>query len=234
MFNNLTSRATFYDVTGYLIPGILSIGIGWATWYLYVGSVVLNGTLRALSKMGGVVTTLLLVALGYACGHLLNALSSALYERWLLKDRFTTAKDWQSRLSKKEKSRETMISLRAKAVFGVDVMDLQSSDLRIRAEEKLPQSFVTGFCFLSFYGMCRTLSLIALLTVPLVAKMGWDSCHCVGREAWICKGLVALIAGGMSIAATMAFAYQYLRFVTNYYDYLGSTLLFVAPGENVP
>ena len=234
MFNNLTSRATFYDVTGYLMPGILSIGIGWATCYIYGGHVVLDETITVLSKMGGVVTTLVLIAVGYVCGHLLNALSSAFYEKWLLKKYFIKAKDWQSRLPRYGKSRESMISIRAKAIYGVDVDDLQSFDLRIRAEEKLAQSFVTGFCFLSFYGMCRTLSLIALLTLPFSVKFGWDSCHCGCQYAWICKALVALAFAVIILGIAVAFAYQYLRFVAYYYDYLGSTLLFVAEGESEP
>ncbi len=231
MFNNLTSRATFYDVTGYLIPGILSIGIGWTTCYIFGGRVVLDETVTVLGKMGGVVTTLVLIAVGYVCGHLLNALSSAVYEKWLLKSSFNKAKNWQNRLSQYGKSRESMISFRAKAIFGVDVTDLQSFDLRIRAEERLPQSFVTGFCFLSFYGMCRTLSLITLFSLPIMAKFGWDSCCCVCKYAWICKALVALIISVLIIGIAVAFAYQYLRFVAYYYDYLGSTLLFVADGD---
>jgi len=234
MFNNLTSRATFYDVTGYLMPGILSIGIGWATCYIYGGRVVLYETITVLSKMGGVVTTLVLIAVGYVCGHLLNALSSAFYEKWLLKNYFIKAKDWQSRLPRYGKSRESMIAIRAKAIYGVDVDDLQSFDLRIRAEEKLPQSFVTGFCFLSFYGMCRTLSLIALLTLPFAVKFGWHSCRCVCQYAWICKTLVALAFAMIIFGIAIAFVYQYLRFVAYYYDYLGSTLLFVAEGESEP
>lgn len=231
MFNNLTSRATFYDVTGYLMPGILSIGIGWATCYIYGGRVVLYETITVLSKMGGVVTTLVLIAVSYVCGHLLNSLSSAFYEKWLLKSCFKKAKNWQDRLSQYGQSRKSMISFRAKAIFGVDVTELQSFDLRIRAEERLPQSFVTGFCFLSFYGMCRTLSLIALFSLPLIAKFGWDSCCCMCKYAWICKALVALIFSVLIVVIAVAFAYQYLRFVAYYYDYLGSTLLFVAEGE---
>ena len=232
MFNNLTSRATFYDITGYLMPGILSIGIGWATCYIYGGRVVLDETITALGKMGGVVTTLVLIAVGYVCGHFLNALSSAVYEKWLLKNYFIKAKDWQSRLPKYGKPRESMISIRAKAIYGVEVGDLQSFDLRIRAEEKLPQSFVTGFCFLSFYGMCRTLSLIALLSLPLVAKLGWGSCCCGCQFVWMCKALVAFGFAALIFGIAAAFAYQYLRFVTYYYDYLGSTLSFVAEGES--
>ena len=231
MFNNLTSRATFYDVTGYLIPGILSIGIGWTTCYIFGGRVVLDETVTALGKMGGVITTLVLIAVGYVCGHLLNSLSSAFYEKCLLKSCFKKAKNWQDRLSQYGQARKSMISFRAKAIFGVDVTELQSFDLRIRAEERLPQSFVTGFCFLSFYGMCRTLSLIALFSLPLIAKFGWDSCCCVCKYAWIYKALVALIFSVLIVVIAVAFAYQYLRFVAYYYDYLGSTLLFVAEGE---
>jgi hypothetical protein len=232
MFNNLTSRATFYDVTGYLIPGILSIGIGWATCYIYGGRVVLDETVVVLGKMGGVVTALILVAIGYVCGHLLNALSSAIYEKWLFKGFFAKAKDWQSRLSINGKSREIRICSRAKMLYGVDVQDLQGFDLRIRAEEKMPQSFVTGFCFLSFYGMCRTLSFIAILALPLIAKLGWDNCRCVCQCAWWCKLMVSVSFVILMLGIALAFAFQYLRFATNYYDYLGSTLLFVANGED--
>ena len=233
MFDNLTSRATFYDVTGYLIPGMLSSGIGWATICLYAGTNVWDSIANAIGKMGGVVTALALIAVGYVNGHLLNALSSAIYEKWLLKNLFSKAKDWKKRLPLNGKSREARIRLRAKLIYGVEVQDLQSIDLRIRAEVKMPQSFVTGFCFLSFYGMCRTLSFIAVLTLPLMVKMGWDNCCYEGRCAWYCKLLSSSLYAIMMLGVATAFAYQYFRFAKKYYDYLGSTLLFVADGEEL-
>ncbi len=231
MFNSLTSRATFYDLTGYLIPGLVFLGVGWATCYVYGGIAVLDTTIAVLDKMGGVVTTLALIAAGYVLGHFMNAISSFLYEEWWLRGKFMKAKDWQGRLAQAGKSREDRITIRAKKIFGVKAEDLQGFELRIRAEEKMPQSFIAGFCFLSFYGMSRTISLTFLLALPLAAKYGWDFCNSSCNYVWVCKLFISTLFCLTIFMISAIFAYQYLRFVKYYYDYLGSTLLYVADGE---
>ena len=231
MFNNLTSRTTFYDLTGYLIPGLMTLAVGWTTCYVFGGSEVLDVTTIFLGKIGGVVTTLSLLAVGYVLGHFMNALSSLVYEKFLLKPFFLKAKDWQRRLPFDGKAREEIILSRAKDIYGFNAGDLQSFDLRIRAEEKMTQSFVTGFCFLSFYGMNRTLSLIAVIAIPLMAKLGWNlcgfQCQCICCNKYLISFLFVLLESFIALI----FTYQYLRFVKYYYDYLGSTLLFIADGE---
>ena len=77
----------------------------------------------------------------------------------------------------------------------------------------MPSAAITGLCFLSYYGMCRTLSLLCLLTVPLVSILCFSD-----YELCAMSPIVLLVAG-------VVFWHQYTRFVVYYYDFLGSTLL---------
>ena len=58
MLNTLSARATFYDVIGYLIPGILSMGIGWLYWYVFVDAASAVGFVRLMTNHGLVATFL--------------------------------------------------------------------------------------------------------------------------------------------------------------------------------
>ena len=35
MFTNLSARGTFYDISGYLIPGMFAECIVWLSWYAF-------------------------------------------------------------------------------------------------------------------------------------------------------------------------------------------------------
>lgn len=218
MYNSLGVRATFYDVIGYLIPGVLMLCIGWAWWYTCID----NETARWLAIFilkHGFLATLLLCAGGYVTGHLANSISSLILEKWIFKKKFLTAKKWLERAKSTNIGRATKISENANSEFGIPAETLSSFDLRIHMEEKMPNATITGFSFLSFYGMSRTLALLSWISAIPV-------CVIVGRHF---NGTSSLVAAGLSCCAMIAiggfFSYQYLRFVEYYYDFLGSTLM---------
>lgn len=224
MSDALVSRATFYDITGYLIPGILAIWIAWVSWYAFCD---VHNAVAATHRLcdSGFVSALGFLSTGYVVGHLVNALSSWLLEKHLLKARFVRARDWIGRL---DPSRKAAMEMRVKRLFEVDVSKLTSFDMRIRCEERLPHSFVTGFSFLSFYGMCRTLALLTMVAMPVVVKLVIMYIGTYPLEdtylIWVKLGC-GIGALAICCLVSLAFVYQYLRFVVYYYDYLGSTLM---------
>lgn len=218
MLNTLSSRATFYDVIGYLFPGILSIGTGWLWWYVFIDTVSAERIARLLTNHG-LIATFLMLAGGYVTGHLMNSISSATLEKRLFKSKFGAAKRWLDRVKSASSERANRIDENAKAEFNLPADDLTSFDMRIRMEEKMPNATITGFSFLSFYGMSRTLALLSWMSAIPV-------CVIVGRHF---NGTSSLVAAGLTCCAMIAigvfFSYQYLRFVEYYYDFLGSTLM---------
>ena len=109
--------------------------------------------------------------------------------------------------------------------IGVCPSGLSTFDIRIRMEEIMPRASVTGMSFLSFYGMSRTLSMLAVLLIP----------SCVGITSRLLSCPACCIASAliciMLLLIAKLFQYQYIRFVQYYYDFLGSTLLYV-PSKN--
>ena len=218
MLNTLSSRATFYDVIGYLVPGVIFLGIGWLYWYQFIDDESAKWIVKHMLK-NVFVTSLAIVAIGYVLGHLVNAVSSLLLEKCLFKKPFANAKKWYERALEKNPTRASAIQRNVDLEFHVAPADLTTFDMRIRMEEMMPNATITGFSFLSFYGMSRTLALLAWLSsLPLAFLIGM---RYEGGVA-IFAALVAFIA---SCAVGAFFCYQYLRFVEYYYDFLGSTLL---------
>ena len=219
MFDSLTSRATFYDITGYLIPGICAEGVAWLWLYAFrhdTATALLSGPLWL---HGGFVIAIILVATGYVAGHLMNSFSSLVFQKWICKERFERASNWQKRIQTNPSARTERIEQRASEVFDIPLEVVNTYELRIRGEEGLPQSFVTGFSFLAFYGMNRTLALLSALAVI-------PCCAIACRTKLIpCPCFSVLIALVLTIGATFLFLNQYLRFAAKYHDYLASTLL---------
>ena len=219
MLNTISSRATFYDITGYLIPGVATIGLG----ILYVAAFLGPGSACfILGCISGnkLISSILIIAVGYIVGHLMNALSSAILEKSLCAKEFSAAKMWYRRVLHKSPTRAAAINDGVKEDFGISDEELTTFDMRIRMEELMPRTSITGMSFLSFYGMSRTICLLALLTIPAGIGLSIRILPC--PNCCVVSILVTLAL----LAIAKLYKYQYIRFVEYYYDFLGSTLLF--------
>lgn len=225
MFANLSARGTFYDISGYLIPGMFAECIGWLSWYAFGAVDLALGLVSQIWEKGGLLFGMAFVAVGYACGHLVNSLSSAVYEKGVFSKQYRDAANWQGRAKGMDVSRYNKMQERSKDVFGLQIEDLKVFDLLIRAAEYLPRSFVSGFSFLSFYGMSRSMSLLFLLAIPSVWKIAYCACNCTCEGATACKIGFAVLCVLPIVLSAILFYHQYLRFVKYYADFLGSTLL---------
>ena len=217
MLNTLSSRATFYDVIGYLVPGVIAIGVGWL-WMLVFDHYFAMWVARLMARHG-VYAAFFLTAGGYVAGHLVNSMSSLLLEKVILKEPFANAKRWYARVVDKYPKKAKRIEENVLNEFNVGVNDLSAFDMRIRMEESMPNATITGFSFLSFYGMSRTMALLLWLGALPVAMLVADKY--IGCHAFIVGSAVVAIF----FVAGLFFCYQYIRFVEYYYDFLGSTLL---------
>lgn len=217
MLNTLSSRATFYDVIGYLVPGIIALGIGWL-WLLMIDQCSARWIANEIMRHG-FYSALCVIAIGYVVGHLVNALSSLLIEKHLFKTQFAKARQWYDRMRETYPAKARVVVDNVKAELDLEVTELSAFDIRIRMEEKMPSATVTGFSFLSFYGMSRTLALLAWSAAVPIGMLSASKFY--GGRAF----LVGFIGFGILALAGALFCYQYIRFVKYYYDFLGSTLL---------
>ena len=225
MLDNLTSRGTFYDISGYLIPGLVFVGELWMTWYAFSdGSCALSFAM-SLWQNGGFLTAICFIFVGYLLGHFVNSASSAVLEKWLFASKFKQMSNWQARAESVVGDRLKKLHERSNEIYGFDIQQFQVFDLLARAEEHLPRAFVSGFCFLSFYGMCRSLSLLSALSFPAIFAIAYSVCECTCKYAWICKSAYGLLWCILPMISAVVFYNQYMRFVKYYADFLGSTLL---------
>lgn len=167
----------------------------------------------------GIFASLCLIAMGYIAGHLVNSMSSLLLEKFLFKKQFAKAKQWYERVVAKCPAKAKLIAENVRQEFKLDVTALSAFDMRIRMEESMPNATITGFSFLSFYGMSRTMALLSWVGALPIAMFVADK-YC-GIKAFFAGGMVFLII----CVVGFFFCYQYIRFVEYYYDFLGSTLL---------
>lgn len=233
MLDNLTSRGTFYDISGYLIPGLVFVGELWMTWYAFSdGSCALSFAM-SLWQNGGFLTAICCIFVGYLFGHFVNSVSSAVLEKWLFADKFRQMSNWQARAEASGGDRLKKLGERSDKVFGLDIKQLQVFDLLTHAAEYLPRAFVSGFSFLSFYGMCRSLSMLSVLVIPAVFTIAYSSCGCTCEYAWSYKSAYGLLWCLLPMISAIAFFNQYMRFVKYYADFLGSTLLCKGNNEKV-
>lgn len=200
------------------MPGVISLGIGWLYWYQFVDAESAKWATRQLLK-NAFIASIAIAAIGYVIGHLANAASSFLLEKRIFKRQFDGAKKWYERVLEKNPVRASAIKKNVDSEYHISPTDLSSFDMRIRMEELMPNATITGFSFLSFYGMSRTMSLLAWLSsFPLAFLVGlrYDDGLAI---------FAALVTFVGCCAVGALFCYQYLRFVEYYYDFLGSTLL---------
>lgn len=232
MINSITSRGTFYDITGYIMPGFAVQGLTLLSIYAMGGESISESFVKKVWSEGGLLTTAIVVVLAYVLGHLINSISSVLLEKWILKSKFESSANWYGRVREEGGFRATQIETRAKELFHVDAHELKVFDILARAAEYLPNAFVSGFTFLSFYGMCRSLALLCFLSIPPIFLISFRCCTCTCEHEFICKIVIGLLSCTPALIVALAFTNQYLRFVKYYADYLASTLL--CKGENEP
>lgn len=214
MFSGLSIRTTIYDIFGYLMPGMLLLAICHLGYALYAGEFNTPLPTSVIGIFG-------ITFVSYALGHAVNAASKIVIEEWLFRKQFLEAANWQKR--EKNELRLKRLEDRARLIFNMGLADLTRFELHIRCEEKLSQSFTTGFTFLSFYGMSRSLAFLCILTIPIGFYFAW----LLSANIECLPGRIALSALGSIPSILLAFLFhlQYLRFAQNYYDYLASSLL---------
>lgn len=201
------------------------MGVIWMTWYAFSDGICALGFAMCIWQNGGFLTAISCIFVGYLLGHFVNSVSSAILEKWLFASKFKQMSNWQARAESTGSDRLKKLCERANEIYGFDVKQLLVFDLLIRAAEHLPRAFISGFSFLSFYGMCRSLSMLSALMIPAVFVTAYTSCDCTCMYAWICKSAYGLTWCLLPLISMVAFYNQYMRFVKYYADYLGSTLL---------
>ena len=221
MLNTLSSRATFYDIVAYFMPGLIAISVVWLWIVLLCGHEAFGGIIDAALEHW-VMASIFGVTLSYVAGHCANSCSSWLLEKHIFARSFADASNWYKRLRDCSPERECVVNKIVTAEFGIDTAKLKPFDLLIRLEESFPQAVVSGFSFLCFYGMSRTMALLSWLSaipIGIFAGMNWGGCCnskiCVG----VMTGLLMCVVG-------VLFINQYIRFVRYYYDFLASALVF--------
>lgn len=221
MLNTLSARATFYDIIAYFVPGLMALGVVWL-WIVILGGGEFASEMVDAMFEHWVVASIVCVSLSYVAGHCANSCSSWLLEKHFFAERFAGASNWYKRLRDCSPERELAVKNVVDAEFGVDADKLKPFDLLIRMEEFLPQATMSGFSFLCFYGMSRTMALLswfAAIPVGIFTGVHW----CGGCYTMICAGAVT---GVLMCLIGALFVNQYLRFVRYYYDFLASTLMF--------
>lgn len=221
MLNTLSARATFYDIVAYFMPGLLSIGIVWL-WIVILFGQEFSVEMIDIMIKHWIAASILGIALSYVTGHCANSCSSWLLEKHILAEKFADASNWHKRLHDCSPERECVVKKTVEAEFGIDPAKLLPFDLLIRMEEFFPQATMSGFSFLCFYGMSRTMSLLSwfsVIPVGVFAGMNWCGCRYVMVCVGVVSGLLMCVVGAF-------FANQYIRFVRYYYDFLASTLMF--------
>lgn len=233
MINSISSRGTLYDITGYLVPGFAVEGLTLLIIYAFGGESIIRDFIKEVWNNGGFLSTTLFVVAAYVLGHMINSISSAILEKRILQKKFKEAMNWLDRVNEDGGARAARIESRARELFKIEAKDLKVFDLLARAAEYLPSAFMSGFSFLSFYGMCRSLSLICFLAIPFVFLISFKECTCICEHKIVCKIVVGVLSSIPVLIAAIAFGNQYLRFVKYYADYLASTLLCRGENESV-
>lgn len=216
MFSGLSIRTTIYDIFGYLVPGFLLISLCRIAPLTHIKDIP-----QAFSQPTTIINIFGFLVVSYVLGHAVNACSKIIYEKWLFAKDFQYAKNWRARVT--NETRLENLEARSQTIFKMSLSELSNKELRIRCEEKLPQAYSTGFTYLSFYGMSRSLSLLCIPLIQIFNHITWHMCDFI--ETQCIRDGIALIGGSLAFGLAYLFKYQYLRFAELYHDYLGSSLL---------
>lgn len=217
MIDALIARTRFYDITGYLIPGELLLGIVWLYMKVFGWGSYADRAMAFVSDHWMTSLVLIFLAGAYAVGHMANSLSKILFERLLFKQAYEVNSNWFSRVQSDSTGRGSKILDRFKEEFGYEATNDNKPSTVIQgwAEQVLPAPSLTTFRFLCFYGMNRTFMLLNLLLIPPVSH--WTLLH-----SHFCCMAGVIVAG---LITSGLFGYQYLRFVKSYSDSIPELLL---------
>lgn len=217
MLDSFISRTRFYDITGYLLPGELFLGVVWLYIKAFWGDDCANRIVAIVCQNWMISVVILFIAVAYAVGHLANAASKILLEECFLGYEYEKRADWYLRVERGDPVYRNNVFARFKEHFGYEMSDSRSAGRIIQgwAEQELPAPSLTTFRFLCFYGMNRTFALLVLFLIPPSGYLGMRQLHC-------CCGTSIII---VELGVFALFIFQYLRFVELYADSLPGLLL---------
>ncbi len=223
MSSTLSNRATFYDLFCYWVSGFAFLGVGLLYLYAFCpGKAQVLFSWMEASKWSYFVV----VILGYIAGHLANALSSLLVEHTFARKHLSRMKHpFAGVIDAMNPETEIPSSIRDKAkamyetfehIFGYRPCEDSRRELRLIAQARFGGEPPAGMNYMAYYGLNRVLfmtSVFALLPIVVILVESGSSWPCV---------VVAVI---LNIMISLAFLWQYLRFVIKYSEFLASFVL---------
>lgn len=217
MLESLVARARFYDITGYWIPGNLTLGITWLYARVFGWVEPADKVISFIGDHWLASTILVFVAGGYATGHLVNSISKLIIEKIVFATIYKMNADWLKRIQERNGDKEKEVIRRFHDKFNYVPTSYIAAGPVIQgwAEQHLPAPSMTTFRFLCFYGMNRTLAILTLAMIPPTAY--WVLVH-----SHFCCMMFTILAG---VFISGMFIYQYLRFVEYYANSIPELLL---------
>ena len=200
---DVSIKTTIYDIFGYLMPGLLSISCIYAFYKQAIDKSGIIDAFAGIFNGWNVYSCAALVGVAYLVGHFISTLSSLVFEKWTLHEYKLFSEYWEL---EKILDNNTYIQLSKKyeKVFKIKANKDEKFFRKclVYVEAKQPAIYSTAFVFMSFYGMARSIALIALgFAVWTTVYIGIYSKQCIGMV----YGILALIVFAV-------FMQHYLRF----------------------
>jgi hypothetical protein len=218
---DVSIKTTIYDIFGYLLPGMLSIGCIFVFYRQATEDVGLIDAFTGNLCGVNVYSCAALVGVGYLVGHFVSALSSLVLEKWMLHKLNLFGKSWDL-IKILDNDTYQQLSKKYKEVFKLEANKDEKffRNCLVYVEARQPAVYSTAFVFLSFYGMARGIALIAITSaIWAFIYIGFYSKQCV------CAVYVIL-----ALLAFAGFMRQYLRFQRYFRQHILSG--FLLPGED--
>jgi len=204
----MIERFNFYDIYGYLLPGTLLLGIFWFPFALGTGKL----------PASEISTTLLLLALGYISGHILQTLASVVVASDVADDngvqRSPSSILLDASCTRFSKEFRTGLGAKVSAAFGLEILGDGANALSnrnaafLQARAYLIRNKAANYVeqFEGLYAMMRGLGCAFFLGFAYL--LGWAlSFHwqirCLGAGVWL--GLVASGVASLALSATFLF-----------------------------
>ncbi|MBP1631322.1 MAG: hypothetical protein H6Q15_2215 [Bacteroidetes bacterium] len=166
--NNLGIKATIYDITGYAIPGFLTI----ISIFMIIKGEVLDINAEINFKVfnpyiqnNSFLFYVLIFVLSYIAGHIIESISSLVYKflkKYIFKKCFSNHYE--------------EINKKANEKYEKDFNDCEQNLISL-CQVKYPIVYDTAFVFLTFYGLARNTS-ISLLIILITLILNACHLHC--------------------------------------------------------